>query len=72
LSADRDFRLEPGMLLAIETVLTAGRNTVRVQGDGWTVETADGQPSVHFEHTVALTPNGPEVLTAEVGQPAAN
>lgn len=56
-------RLRPGMVIAIEPMLTAGRGDVRVLGDGWTVVTADQSLSAHFEHTVAITPNGPAVLT---------
>lgn len=59
-----DFRLEPGLVLAIEPMVNAGTKHVRVLKDHWTVETKDRKPSVHFEHTVALTENGPYVLTA--------
>jgi methionyl aminopeptidase len=40
-----------------------GTDRVRILADGWTVETLDGMPSAHFEHTVAITENGPEILT---------
>ena len=63
-----DFSLRPGLVLAIEPMVNAGSRHVRVQDDGWTVVTADGQPSVHFEHTVALTDGGPEILTEGVGK----
>ncbi len=59
-----DFHLEPGIVLAIEPMINAGSNQVHVLSDHWTVETVDGQPSVHFEHTVAMTKDGPFVLTA--------
>lgn len=59
-----DFRLEPGLVLAIEPMVNAGTKHVRVLSDHWTVETKDQKPSVHFEHTVAITENGPYVLTA--------
>jgi methionyl aminopeptidase len=59
----RDFRIEPGLVLAIEPVLHAGSGPVRVGRDDWTVRADDGRPSVHFEHTVALTEHGTEVLT---------
>ena len=59
-----DFRLEPGLVLAIEPMVNAGTKHVRVLSDHWTVETKDRKPSVHFEHTVALTEDGPYVLTA--------
>jgi len=51
-------------VLAIEPMVNAGRKEVRVTDDHWTVATVDRQPSVHFEHTVAVTPDGPVVLTA--------
>jgi methionyl aminopeptidase len=59
-----DFRLEPGLVLAIEPMVNAGsKSTVLSSRDHWTVSTKDGLPSVHFEHTVALTAEGPLVLT---------
>ena len=61
--AGRGMRLRSGMVLAIEPMLNAGKRTTRLLGDGWTVVTADGSRSAHFEHTVAITDNGPEVLT---------
>ncbi len=59
----RDFRIEPGLVLAIEPMVNAGTKRVRILCDHWTVVTADGQLSAHFEHTVAVTENGPEILT---------
>jgi methionyl aminopeptidase len=60
-------RLRPGMALAIEPmVMTGGQETVLLD-DGWTVITADGSWAAHFEHTVAVTSDGPWVLTAEDG-----
>lgn len=56
--------LKPGMLLAIEPMVNLGGWETRLLADGWTVVTADGSLSAHFEHTVALTEAGPEVLTA--------
>lgn len=56
--------LRVGMTIAIEPMLTAGTWDTKVLGDGWTVVTADGSRSAHFEDTVAVTENGPEVLTA--------
>ena len=56
-------RLKPGMTLAIEPMINAGSPEVRVLADGWTAVTVDGKPSAHFEHTVAITENGPEILT---------
>lgn len=62
-SAGRGLRLREGMVLAIEPMLNVGRRTTRVLPDGWTVVTADGSRSAHFEHSVAVTEDGPEVLT---------
>jgi methionyl aminopeptidase len=60
-----DFRLEPGLVLAVEPMLNMGRRDTRVLGDQWTVVTKDGMPSVHVEHTLALTPNGIEIITRD-------
>ena len=59
-------KLRAGIVLAIEPMVTAGRATTRTLDDGWTVVTADGSRAAHFEHTVAITDNGPEVLTLAV------
>ena len=59
-------RLQPGMTLAIEPMLTLGDSEVRELDDGWTVVTVDGSPSAHYEHTVLITENGPELLTQVV------
>jgi methionyl aminopeptidase len=56
-------KLQPGMTIAIEPMVNAGRPNVKVLKDGWTVVTEDGQLSAHFEHTVLITENGPEILT---------
>ncbi|QNI36242.1 type I methionyl aminopeptidase [Edaphobacter albus] len=56
-------RLKAGMVLAIEPMINAGKPEVKVLPDGWTAVTVDGSYSAHFEHTVALTENGPLVLT---------
>jgi methionyl aminopeptidase len=56
--------LSPGMTLAIEPMVNAGGEATKVLTDGWAVATADGSLSAHFEHTVAITPDGHEVLTA--------
>lgn len=58
-----DVILRPGMVLAIEPMLNAGTFEVRELEDGWTVVTVDGRLSAHFEHTVAIGPEGPDVLT---------
>jgi methionyl aminopeptidase len=59
----RGVRLRPGMALAIEPMVNVGLPGVQVLDDGWTAVTVDGQRSAHFEHTVAVTENGPEILT---------
>jgi methionyl aminopeptidase len=56
-------RLKAGMVLAIEPMINAGAPGVKVLGDGWTTITLDGSVSAHFEHTVAITKDGPQVLT---------
>lgn len=56
-------RLKAGMTLAIEPMINAGRPEVKVLPDGWTAVTIDGRPSAHFEHTIAITDHGPEILT---------
>jgi methionyl aminopeptidase len=61
--AGRGPRLKEGMVLAIEPMLCAGRATTKVLADGWTVVTADGSRAAHFEHSVAITDRGPEILT---------
>ena len=58
-----DFRLVPGLVIAVEPMVNLGTKRVRTQADHWTQSTADGRPSAHFEHTVALTDSGPCVLT---------
>lgn len=63
-------RLLPGMTLAIEPMVNAGRPQVRVLQDGWTVVSADGLPSAHFEHTVLVTAGEPEILTCYRPMPA--
>ncbi len=59
----RGARLREGMVLAIEPMVNAGRSGVRVLDDGWTAVTRDGELSAHFEHSVAVTASGPEVLS---------
>ncbi len=56
-------RLKAGMVLAIEPMINAGKAEVKVLADGWTAVTVDGSYSAHFEHTVALTKEGPRILT---------
>jgi len=55
--------LRVGMVLAVEPMVNAGGPEVRVLDDGWTAVTADGRRAAHFEHTIAITDNGPEILT---------
>lgn len=61
--AGRGLALKPGMVLAIEPMINCGGYAVQVLQDGWTTVTADGSLSAHFEHTVAVTEHGPEILT---------
>jgi methionyl aminopeptidase len=58
----RGTRLQEGMVIAVEPMVNAGVPDVRMR-DEWTAETADGKPSAHFEHTVAITADGPWILT---------
>lgn len=60
---DRGPRLESGMVLAIEPMINQGTYKVQVLEDGWTVKTIDGKKSSHYEHTIAITDNGPDILT---------
>lgn len=62
-SADSGPRMRPGMTLAIEPMLNLGDKATRVLNDNWTVVTADGSWSAHFEHTVVITDGEPEILT---------
>ncbi|HUI11065.1 MAG TPA: type I methionyl aminopeptidase [Bacteroidota bacterium] len=55
--------LKQGMALAIEPMVNAGTHRVRVEEDGWTVRTADGKPSAHFEHTILVTTGEADILT---------
>lgn len=60
----RGVELQPGLCLAIEPMFTLGSGDVHVLPDGWTVVTSDGSLAAHFEHTIAVTADGPEILTA--------
>ena len=55
--------LRPGLVLAIEPMITQGKHQVKILKDGWTVVTADGKLAAHFEHTIAVTEAGPKILT---------
>ena len=57
------YKLRSGLVVAIEPMVNAGKPGTRTLADGWTVVTSDGRRSAHFEHTIALTDDGPEVLT---------
>jgi len=59
----RDFELTEGMVLAVEPMVNMGTADTRTLRDGWTVVTADGKPSAHFEHSIAIVENGCKVLT---------
>lgn len=61
--AGRGMKLREGLVLAIEPMVNAGTPATRTLDDGWTVVTQDGRRSAHFEHTIAVTEHGPEVLT---------
>ena len=63
--AGRGIELRPGMVLAIEPMVNEGGYRVKVLSDGWTVVTEDGSLSAHFEHSVAITENGPEILSRQ-------
>jgi len=63
-----DFRLEPGLVIAVEPMVNLGTKRVRIKRDHWTQVTADGRASAHFEHTIAITRSGPYVLTEGPGQ----
>lgn len=60
-------KLVEGMTIAIEPMITLGRQDVRLHDDGWTISTEDGSLAAHFEHTVAIVPGGPRILTPRVG-----
>jgi methionyl aminopeptidase len=56
-------RLQEGMVLAIEPMVNQGTPNLEILDDGWTAVTADGKLSAHFEHSIAITVSGPEILT---------
>lgn len=61
-------KIEPGLCIAIEPMFTLGHFETRVEPDGWTVATADGSLAAHWEHTIAVTADGPRVLTLAAGE----
>jgi methionyl aminopeptidase len=72
-SGARGRRIEAGLCLAIEPMFTLGTHEVRLKDDGWTVVTADGSLAAHFENTIAVTTDGPRILTepgVTLGAPA--
>jgi methionyl aminopeptidase len=58
-----DFRIEPGLVIAVEPMVNMGTKRVKMHRDEWTQSTMDGKPSAHFEHTIAVTNDGPKLLT---------
>jgi len=60
---NRGIKLRPGLVLAIEPMINMGADFIKILRDGWTVVTVDGKPSAHFEHTVAVTDDGPDILS---------
>lgn len=62
-TAGRGVRLVPGMTIAIEPMINLGQPQIYVEPDGWTVKTTDGKLSAHFEHTIAITADGPVIMT---------
>ena len=64
----RGVRLQPGLTIAIEPMVNIGKPATRTMPDRWTVVSVDGTRSAHFEHTIAITENGPRVLTATAPQ----
>jgi methionyl aminopeptidase len=69
-TAGRGLKLTKGWVVAVEPMFNLGTRETRQLEDGWTVVTADGKVSAHWEHTVAVTPDGPRVLTARSDEPA--
>ena len=59
-----DFALEPGLVIAVEPMVNQTTDQVRQLPDHWTIVSRDGLPSAHFEHTIAITKDGPQVLTS--------
>ncbi len=57
------YRLREGMCIAIEPMINLGSKEIKTDSDGWTIRTLDGQVSAHFEHTIAITSNGPKILS---------
>ena len=68
-SPGRGMKLSPGWVIAVEPMFNLGSEDTRTLDDGWTVVTADGEVSAHWEHTIAITADGPVVLTARSDEP---
>ena len=62
-NARQGYQLRSGMCIAIEPMINAGSKEIYTATDGWTIFTSDGQPSAHFEHTIAITDSGPKILS---------
>ena len=60
-----EYPLKEGMVIAVEPMLTLGSPRIFVHDNDWTIDTEDGRPSAHFEHTVVVTADGYEILTGE-------
>jgi methionyl aminopeptidase len=69
-TGNRGRAIEPGLCLAIEPMFTLGTHEVRVRPDGWTVETRDASLAAHWEHSIAVLPDGPRILTINAGAAA--
>lgn len=59
----RGTKLQDGLVIAIEPMVNLGKRAVKQGKDGWTIRTKDGKPSAHYEHTIAVTPSGPDILS---------
>ncbi|GAB4134194.1 MAG: type I methionyl aminopeptidase [Bacteroidia bacterium] len=57
-------KLAPGLVIAIEPMINMGKRNIRQERDGWTISTTDGKPSAHYEHTIAITPEGADILSS--------
>lgn len=68
--AGRGIRLEAGLCLALEPMITLGDYHVEMLSDGWTIVTADGSPAAHYENSFAVTDDGPLIFTLEPGETA--
>jgi methionyl aminopeptidase len=60
---NQGYKLCEGMCIAIEPMINMGNKEVKTDSDGWTIRTSDGEVSAHFEHTIAITSDGPKILS---------